>query len=125
MTKRFYSKKFTLFIALYLFAIIVIMQGDRFFKPIKWLADFSGLLNFQCVEEVFDEGTGRFTKLIYSSAHLFPSIDDENSLYLVPLFSFYVLVAISLTLLKNTPVYQSYTSFFFYKLYLKYCILRC
>ncbi len=125
MTKRFYSRKFTLFVALYLFVIIVVMQGDRFFKPIKWLADFSGSLNFQCIEEVFDEGTSRFTKLSCPPARLSPSIDDENSLYLLPLFSFYVLVAISLTLFKNIPIYQSYPPFFFYKLHLKYCTLRC
>jgi hypothetical protein len=105
--------------------IVAIMQGDRFFKHIKWLADFSASLNFQCVEEVFDEGTTRFTKLVCPAANLSQPIDEDFSIFLVPVFSFCILAAIRLVLFKNAPVYQLHTSFFFTKLHLKYCSLRC
>ncbi|SFE76622.1 hypothetical protein [Thermoflexibacter ruber] len=126
MTNRFYSKKFTLFVAFYLFTIVAIMQGDRFFKHIKWLADFSASLNFQCVEEVFDEGSTRFTKLVCPPAHLSQPINKNYSIFfVVPVFPFCILYKIRLALFKNIPVYQSYSSFFFTKLHLKYCSLRC
>lgn len=126
MTNQFYIRKFTLFVALYLFTIVAIMQGDRFFKQIKWLADFSASLNFQCVEEVFDEATTRFTKLVCPSANLSQPIDEDFSIFIATsALSFYISTISQIVLFKNTPFYKLYSSFFFTKLHLKYLSLRC
>jgi hypothetical protein len=123
----FYHKKLFLFIALYLFTITSVMQGDSFFKHVKWLADFSASVNFQSVEDVFDEGSTRFTKILLNEIGT-QSNDDIPSFFSSPLF-----LAFFIDFKKNNQtdtlaIFSTKQSFVFVStlsLYLRYCMLLC
>ncbi len=123
----FYHKKLFLFIALYLFTITSVMQGDSFFKHVKWLADFSASVNFQSVEDVFDEGSTRFTKIVINQTY----IDSDNSIrpfFSSPLFVTYFIDFKEDNYIDKFTIFSTKQSFVFVStlsLYLRYCMLLC
>ncbi|TAH18789.1 MAG: hypothetical protein EAZ08_10670 [Cytophagales bacterium] len=83
--KTFYAPKLALFMAFYLLTLTCVMQGDRFFKSVRWLHDFSRSVNFQSVEDVFDESTHRFTNKI-SFPKRANDAPNERSIFLSNIF---------------------------------------
>jgi hypothetical protein len=103
------------------------MQGDSFFKHVKWLADFSASVNFQSVEDVFDEGSTRFTKIVINQTY----IDSDNSIrpfFSSPLFVTYFIDFKEDNYIDKFTIFSTKQSFVFVStlsLYLRYCMLLC
>lgn len=83
--RTFRASKLALFMTFYLLTLTCVMQGDRFFKSVRWLHDFSRSINFQSVEDVFDEGSHRFTNKI-SFPNRTSDVPSVKSIFLGDIF---------------------------------------
>jgi hypothetical protein len=126
--KTFYAPKIALFLAFYLLTLTCVMQGDRFFKGVGWLHDFSRSINFQSVEDVFDDSSHRFSNKIS-----FPKLSNKyrNSDTSIFISAIFVGNSFSFRFKNNSLFFDSYflkkVAFFSssLRLHLKYCVLIC
>lgn len=124
--KTFYAPKIALFMAFYLLTLTCVMQGDRFFKGAGWLHDFSRSINFQSVEDVFDEVSHRFTNKICFPKQV-SKLPNAKSIFLSAIFltHFCFLNLKNNSLFLNSCSVKAVAYFSSSKLYLKYRKLIC
>lgn len=126
--KAFYAPKLALFLAFYLLTLTCVMQGDRFFKGVGWLHDFSRSINLQSIEDVFDESAHRFSNKIS-----FPKLSTKyrNSNTSIFISAIFIDNSFTFCAKDNSLFFDSYflkKCVFFpssLRLHLKYCVLIC
>lgn len=125
--KAFYTSKIALFLAFYLLTLTCVMQGDKFFKKIPCLHDFSNAISSQSMEDALDDGTHRFPNKI-SLIKLLNKYRPTNTSFFVST------IFISNSFIFNPKVNLTFFGSFLGKivfslssirLHLKYCVLMC